>query len=171
VPVAAVERAVCLGAAALVRGAPGEDKDLNAERGKLQTELTATRAKAEALGAQVMAAALDLDESAPAVSGAILKAHAQLEARVADIAARLDSLDAKAAAASTNVIKQRLARMELALADYELLGEKHVAATNAVLFETFVKVVIDYRDGTLSCHWRHGPPPSVLPCGEIKRTA
>jgi DNA invertase Pin-like site-specific DNA recombinase len=171
VPVAAVERAVCLGAAALARGAPGEDKDLNAERGALEVELTATRAKAEALGAQVLAAALDLDASAPAVSGAILKAHAQLEARVSELALRLDMLDAKAAAASTNVIRQRVDAMHSALADYEVFGEKFLAATNAALFETFSHVVIDYRDGTLTCHWRHGVPPSVLPCGEIKKTA
>ena len=166
----AVERALCAGASALARGAPGEDKGLNAERGALETELSATRAKAESLGAQIFAAAMDIDGSAPAVSGAILKAHAQLEARVSELAARLDTLDAKAAAASTNVIRQRVGAMQLALADYELLGDKHVAATNAALFETFAKVVIDYRDGTLTCHWRHGVPPSVLPCGEIKKS-
>jgi DNA invertase Pin-like site-specific DNA recombinase len=168
VSVAAVTRAMCEGAAALERGAPGADATLNAERGRLETELAATRAKAEGLSAQILAAALDLDESAPAVSGAILKAHAQLEARAGAIAAQLNELHAKAAATSTNVIRQRAARMVLALADFELLGEAHIEATAAVLYETFSKVVIDWRDGTLTCHWRHGVPPSVLPCREIK---
>jgi len=171
VSVADVERAMCDGADALARGAPGADKDLNAERARLETELAPTRAKCEALGAQILEAALDIDDTVPAVSGAILKAHAHLEARVAAIAARLNDLQAKAAAATTNVIRQRVARMGLALADYELLGEKHIEATAAVLYETFSKVVIDYRDGTLTCHWRHGVPPSVLACRGIKESA
>jgi hypothetical protein len=55
------------------------------------------------------------------------------------------------------VIRQKVTNLRGALkAGWDVLD------ANSALYECFPKVVIDYRNGTLECHWRHGQPPSVI---------
>jgi putative endopeptidase len=160
VTVADVERALVGAADTLGVSAPGGDPDTAAQILALEAQLTRERAKLAALTDSMVT----MMENSEPISSVVNAQHTKLEGRVSEMAAALATLQGRATAAQPNVIRQRVGNMVGALKAYADTGPLGLTApaVNAMLFECFARVVIDYRAGALVMHWRHGPPPATV---------
>jgi hypothetical protein len=162
VPVADVERALIDNAERLCADAPSLDAALSAQLSALGDQLSDADTECANLG-EDLAGMVARGER---VAAAFNKMAVDLEAKRDALAARYAAVESKVAAASTNVLKARIAHLGSALTFYREAGEGFSAEAltdaNAALYECFSRVVIDYPRGELVCHWRHGPPPSVI---------
>lgn len=161
VPVADVEKALTGGADSLGSSAPGADRAITAQLADLEARHTEAAARAATLAAEVNDW-IDKHDWLP--SDVVMKKLSERESERDALAGELAALRARATAVQPNVVKQRLAHMVGALKAYapgDPLGVE-APTVNAALYACFARVVIDYRTGELVCHWRHGPPPSVV---------
>lgn len=97
------------------------------------------------------------------VSSAVNRMMAEHEAKADELQARYDALKARAVRASTNVVRELVARLRFALTncDDAAFGAS-VSDVNAAMYQAFERVVIDHRSGELQLFWRHGPPPCLI---------
>lgn len=155
VTIADVERAIIANAQLLARAAPGGDASINAMLAAGAAELAKVRATVAALSDKI----IEIFERGETVSDAMNAAHTKLEARLHELEKTQAELETKAAAQSSNVIRQRVANLASALKAH---GLGDIRDMNSALYPCFSRVVIDYRTGELIMHWRHGPPPTVI---------
>lgn len=152
-----VERAVIDNASFIANSAPIGDPGLQAELEALDHGIDAIDERRQEL-ADGVAGALERGEPVSRTLNAQLVAY---ETKLDELHGRRVELAQRAAASSTNVLRNRVAALTTTLEAYRM-GLEQVPAVNAALYECFERAVVDYRTGELVMHWRHGPPPVTV---------
>jgi hypothetical protein len=167
VPVARIERAIVDNVQLITASAPIGDPGLQEELAGLDMQMFEAQRECDDL-AEDIAGMLKRGERVSSAVNAMLVAR---ETKCEELEARRTALAQRAAATSTNVIRNRV-RDLAAVLDAYCEGLEQISGVNAALYECFERVVIDYRSGELVMHWRHGPPPTVVkyydPAAELK---
>ncbi len=156
VRVSDVEAALVAAADRLGSTAPGGDPSVTARVQELEAALADLAPKLARVEAVIDAIGEGFEAALPV--------QARLEKERDNFTRELTALRGKAMAAQPGVIKSRVASMVAALKGYGPGPlDFNAPAVNATLIECFSKVVIDYQESVLRLHWRHGPPPAVVP--------
>lgn len=147
-----IERALVEHADELTASAPDTDATLPVRLEELKQALAQKEAAILRVSATIW-----LEDSPPrALVEQIHKAEAERDA----LAAAIEALQRKVTQGESSFVARRVDNLRSALKYFGGMGD--VADANAALRECFERIVVDYRTGTLECHWRHGPPPSVI---------
>src|SRR4029077_7260354 len=95
------------------------------------------------------------------IPAAFAKHAAALEEKREELAAEFQAGRGQRLQTETRFVRQRTETMAVRLKWYGT-DPTDILAANAALRECFSKVVIDWQQGLLRFHWRHGPAPSEI---------
>jgi hypothetical protein len=157
VPVKLVEEALIANADALARGMPAADSALGDQLAAVEGLLGDAASECEHMATQ-LAAITARKKKIPAT---FAKHAAELEAKRDALAVEFQAVRAERLQTDTRFVRQRTENMAVRLKWYGT-DPTDIFAANAALRECFSKVVIDWREGLLRLHWRHGPEPSEV---------
>jgi DNA invertase Pin-like site-specific DNA recombinase len=161
-----VEEALVAQADTLARNMPATDPALGDELDALDHLLGDAASECEHMERQLAAMTVRKE----AIPTAFAKHAADLEAKRDALAAQFQATRAQLSQNETRFVRKRTEDMVVRLKWYGT-DPTDILAANASLRECFEKVVIDWQQGLLRFHWRHGPEPTEIIFDEDARVS
>ena len=166
VPVKQVEEALIAQADTLARNMPATDPALGEELDALDNLLGDAASECEHMEQQLAA----MTARKEAIPTAFAKHAADLETKRDALAAQFQAVRAQLSQNETRFVRKRTEVMAVRVKWYGM-DPSDILAANASLRECFEKVVIDWEQGLLRFHWRHGPEPTEIIFDEDARVS